>query len=195
VAVLAFKSVVNLELKRRENDQKVLALYVKMQEMMEVLAQLRFIKPAMKAHDDQGTFTVEDRLAERCATVAEAIKNCGNLCDTYSSKHFLVKLLKGPIYEMRLSEFVDTFAEHQKAFEFSLTLFTAQKVHSAQIYLSDIQSTVKVTQKATMLLVFQQLKTPAEKELLELVQSKGGIDECIKDDSVLAELLQMMDAK
>jgi len=37
VAVLAFKGVISLELKRRDNDQKVIALKLQMQEMMAVL--------------------------------------------------------------------------------------------------------------------------------------------------------------
>jgi hypothetical protein len=39
VAVLAFKAVVTLELKRRDNDQKIIALQVKMQDMMSILVQ------------------------------------------------------------------------------------------------------------------------------------------------------------
>lgn len=35
--VLAFKAVVTLEMKRRDNDKKVVALYLQMQEMMSVL--------------------------------------------------------------------------------------------------------------------------------------------------------------
>jgi hypothetical protein len=37
--VLAFKAVVTLELKRRENDSKIIVLHLKMQEMMSVLLQ------------------------------------------------------------------------------------------------------------------------------------------------------------
>ncbi len=39
VVVLAFKAVITLELKRRDNDQKVLVLQVKLQDMMEVFVQ------------------------------------------------------------------------------------------------------------------------------------------------------------
>jgi hypothetical protein len=39
VAVLAFKAIVMLELKRRENDQKVIALKMQIQDTMEVLLQ------------------------------------------------------------------------------------------------------------------------------------------------------------
>lgn len=37
VAVLAFKTVYTLELKRRENDKKIVALYVEMKDMMGAL--------------------------------------------------------------------------------------------------------------------------------------------------------------
>jgi uncharacterized membrane protein len=39
VAVLAFQAVITLELKRRENDNKVIALQLRMQEMMSVLVE------------------------------------------------------------------------------------------------------------------------------------------------------------
>ena len=39
VAVLAFKAVYTLEMKRSENDSKVIALYVEMKDMMTVLLQ------------------------------------------------------------------------------------------------------------------------------------------------------------
>ena len=39
VAVLAFKAVMTLEMKRRNSDKKVIALHLQMQEMMSVLLQ------------------------------------------------------------------------------------------------------------------------------------------------------------
>ncbi|KAK1222441.1 hypothetical protein PQX77_014710 [Marasmius sp. AFHP31] len=45
VAVIAFKAVISFELKRRENDDKVMFLLVKIQDMMGILVQLRVIPP------------------------------------------------------------------------------------------------------------------------------------------------------
>jgi len=42
VAVMAFKAAVSLELKRRDNDQRVAVLRVKMQDLMEVFVQYVF---------------------------------------------------------------------------------------------------------------------------------------------------------
>jgi hypothetical protein len=39
VVVLAFKTVYNLEQKRRDNEKKIIALYVQMKDMMSVLLQ------------------------------------------------------------------------------------------------------------------------------------------------------------
>jgi hypothetical protein len=39
VVVLAFKTVYNLEQKRRDNEKKIIALYVQMKDMMGVLLQ------------------------------------------------------------------------------------------------------------------------------------------------------------
>jgi hypothetical protein len=39
VAVLAFKAVYTLEAKRRDNDKKIISLYVEMRDMMAVLIQ------------------------------------------------------------------------------------------------------------------------------------------------------------
>ena len=37
VVVLAFKTVYTLEMRRRDNDKKVIALYIEMKDMMRVL--------------------------------------------------------------------------------------------------------------------------------------------------------------
>jgi prefoldin subunit 5 len=103
-----------------------------------------------------------------------------------------VKLLKGPIYEMRFSDCADSFAEHQKQLELSIALFTAETISSVRNSLSEIQETLRNdTQTKITVNIFQHLRNPAEKEFMAFVESKGGIEACIKDDKVLAELINM----
>ena len=47
VAILAFRAVYELELKRRENDKKILAVYGDMRDMMAALAQYVPIFPSL----------------------------------------------------------------------------------------------------------------------------------------------------
>lgn len=57
---------------------------------------------------------------------AEEIKNCANACDTYSKKKMLVKVLKGPIWEGRLAEFITRFSQLRSDFRLALAIHTAK---------------------------------------------------------------------
>ncbi|KAF9264989.1 hypothetical protein L218DRAFT_861483 [Marasmius fiardii PR-910] len=183
-AVIAFKAVITLELKRRENDDKVMFLLVKIQDLMETLVQLRVILSGQKAVDQN--HTLEDKLALLCVKIEKDIQGCGNLCDTFSKKRFLVKLLKGPIYEIRLAEMGQTLDERQKELELALLLFTARGTQSTRETLRSVHEDI------SMLLLLQMLHTSAEKEVLSIVDSKGGPSKCMQDEKILAELIEIL---
>ncbi|KAE9390394.1 hypothetical protein BT96DRAFT_865607 [Gymnopus androsaceus JB14] len=190
VVVLAFKAVVMLELKRKNNDQKVLVLQVRMQDMMEIFVQLRVIAPAQK--EPNRGFTVEESLKKLCTRISEDIWSCANLCDSYSKKKLIVKLLKSPIYEGRLAEYIQTFIERRTELGTVLGMFTAHKIHSTftlleanQQVLNSIADSVKV--------IFEKLRTqtPLEKELWRIIEDRGGVEKCTSDESALKELLKI----
>ncbi|KAG7087300.1 hypothetical protein E1B28_013278 [Marasmius oreades] len=183
VAVIAFKAVVTLELKRRENDDKVVFLLVKMQDLMETLVQLRAIPSDQKTSDQ--LYTVEEKLASLCAKIEKDIQGCGNLCDTFSKKRFLVKLLKGSIYEIRLEEMAQTLDERQRELQFALGLFTARGIQSINDTLRSAHDDIN------MLLLLQMLQSSAEKEFLDIVNAKGGPSKCMQDEEILSELIQI----
>lgn len=56
---------------------------------------------------------------------AQDIKDCANVCDMYSKKKLLVKVLKGPIWEGQLAEFFGRFQKCRSEFEFALSIHTA----------------------------------------------------------------------
>ncbi|ESK90786.1 hypothetical protein Moror_4058 [Moniliophthora roreri MCA 2997] len=191
VAVIAFKTVISLELKRRDNDDKVMALLLKIQEMMKVLVQLRAISPEQKAHDQ--SFTVQEKIASLCIQIEEDIKACGNFCDAYSKKGILARIIKSPLYEIRLAEFGDTFEERQRELQLALNIFTAQEARFTNEALSAMNDSLKSTHdKLDMLVVFRSLQSPFEKEVWEFVRAKGGLAKVMEDDTVTARLLQML---
>ncbi|KAJ3809510.1 hypothetical protein F5876DRAFT_43739 [Lentinula aff. lateritia] len=189
VVVLAFKAVVTLELKRRDNDQKVLVLQVKMQDMMEIFVQLRVIAPNQK--ESGRGFTVEESLKKICSRIAEDIWSCANLCDSYSKKRLLVKLLKSPIYEGRLAGYIQTFVERRTELHTVLGMFTAHKIHSTFSLLENNQEVLKSINNSIQV-IFERLRTqtPIEKQIWKLIESKGGLEKCTEDESVLTELVK-----
>ncbi|KZP16060.1 hypothetical protein FIBSPDRAFT_66010 [Athelia psychrophila] len=189
VAVLAFKAVVTLELKRRANDKKVIALHLQMQDMMSTLLQLRDIQQDRKGTDGR---TVRDRLDTLMNDIARDIRNCGNVCDTYSKKHLLVKILKGPIYEGRLSDCATTFTDRQKDIRMALIIHTAVKIGSVTAAVADVHETVESTSEAVdTILLFRMLDSSDERELLKRVQANGGAKACMENDDILLELSKL----
>ncbi|KAF9059510.1 hypothetical protein BDP27DRAFT_468105 [Rhodocollybia butyracea] len=190
VVVLAFKAVVTLELQRRDNDQKVLILQVKMHDMMETFLQLQIITPDKK--EPKRGFTVAESLTKLCDQISKDISSCGNLCDSYSKKRRLIKLLKSPIYEGRLSGYITSFIERRTELQTTLSMFTAHKIHAAISILENNEAVLQSISDSISL-IFKQLRfqTPLEKRLWEVVEAKGGLDKCIADDSALSELLKL----
>jgi hypothetical protein len=109
VTVLAFKAVITLELKRRENDQKIVAIKLKMKDMMSALLEwgsfavtlssfltqfglilacrLRNIEdPAQTAPDG---LNIQGRMEGLMQQIAADIIACGNACDAYAKKNVI----------------------------------------------------------------------------------------------------------
>jgi len=60
----------------------------------------------------------------------------------------LVKIFAGPIWEGRLLEFVETFTNRRKEFEFALTIHTAVGVDEANVKLDTVdERTAELNQK------------------------------------------------
>ncbi|GJJ12736.1 hypothetical protein Clacol_006981 [Clathrus columnatus] len=193
VAVLAFKAraVWTLEMTRRGNDKKVIALYVEMRDMMKVLLQLQDVKDVdVKAPD--GT-TMEARLQGLSHTTANDIKACANLCDTYTKKKLVVKVLNSTSWESRLIQYVDLFTKRKTEFQFALTIHTASGVDTANQKIDGLRTVNDdINQKMDMILVlFQRFVTPEQRKIAALVDKKGGPVACQQNMKVLRELAEL----
>jgi hypothetical protein len=154
VAVLAFKTVYTLEQKRRDNDKKIVALFVGMRDMMGAL--LLYViafsdgggpgvltSRSLKGMENDkliapdGT-NIEDRLKSLVELTADNIKMCSNVCDAYVKKRLLAKVLLSPVWDAKLLEFVKLFAIRRQEFEFELTMHTSQGVDKANVKLDAI---------------------------------------------------------
>ncbi|KAJ7481705.1 hypothetical protein FB451DRAFT_135256 [Mycena latifolia] len=188
---MAFKAVWALEQKRRDNDRKILALHMEMKEMMGVLTQLKNVKDADETAPD-GT-TIKGRMQEIVKATAEDIKACANACDTYTKKKLVVKILKGPVWEGKLVKFAGAFTKRRSEFEFALSIHTALGVDAANKTLGSVdKATQEMNQKMDMMMkMFQQFVAPEEKEMLRVVEQKGGLQACQENDKILKELCDL----
>ncbi|KAI0044626.1 hypothetical protein FA95DRAFT_1496723 [Auriscalpium vulgare] len=187
VVVMAFKTVYTLELKRRENEKKIIALYVEMKDMMTVLLQCDVRDDQMIAPDQR---SVQDRLEALTQKTADDIKACSNICDTYSKKKLLAKVFQGPMWDAKLLTFVSLFTKRRTEFEFALSIHTSKGVDKANVKLDVVDDTTKkINEKMeAMMAMFQQLVSKEQRELSALVDAQGGIKAVRSNDKALREL-------
>ncbi|KAJ7034088.1 hypothetical protein C8F04DRAFT_956948, partial [Mycena alexandri] len=186
VAVMAFKLVITLDITRRQNNKKVLAVKIQMQDLMTILFQLRHIRdPEEKGPD--GT-TLKDRMSGLMESIAKDITACGSACDVYMKKSFLAKTIKSKIYESRLAGYVTNFANDKKEIGFALKVHTALGVDAANKKLDGQDEHLKNIEGKIEAL-FRKLDTPREREVQKFIDEKGGAKACVDNEATLQELV------
>lgn len=187
VAVLAFKTAVTFEMTRRQNDKRIVALHVSMLDLMAVIGLLRGL-----AKDDRGSdgVAIGDRLRDRMQAIAKDIETCAATCDSFQKKKLIVKVFKSIAWEGKLEAFATAFDGHKDALHKDLAMHTALGIERANETLSTVDVVVKSSkEKLDMILLFQQLRSPDERELWKFIESKGGPDKFLQDDTLMNELI------
>ncbi|KAJ7192237.1 hypothetical protein GGX14DRAFT_480287 [Mycena pura] len=188
VAVLAFKGVVALDLARRQNNKKVIAIQVQMQDMIVVVFQLRNIRDPDDVGPD-GT-KLAARLGGLIQSIAKNITECGTACKIYSEKGFVSKTLKSKIYENQLTAYVQMFDDNKKKLEFELAVHTARGVDEANEKL-DNQNTNLNLILVRMEELFRRLDTSRERDAHEFIETNKGAQACVENEATLWRLLVM----
>ncbi|KAK0194867.1 hypothetical protein F5146DRAFT_1023158, partial [Armillaria mellea] len=176
LAVLAFKLVVTLDLTRRGNNKKVLAVKLQMQDTMTVLFQLHRMCSLMEA-------------------IAKDIRETGSACDHYLKKGFLAKTIKSKIYETRLAGYAAKFTQYREDIDFALQIHTALGVESANVKLDGQDQKLKSMDRKLdqtmemMMSVFRKLDTFRERDIQNFIKEKGGVKACIDNEQLLLELI------
>ncbi|KAJ3554138.1 hypothetical protein NM688_g3261 [Phlebia brevispora] len=190
--ILAFKAVYAMERSRRENDKRLLSLYFAMKEMLVVLIELENIKEHDVHSPDASGLTLASRLRAIADTAADNIKECANACDAYSRKRLLVKVLTGPAWEGRFTEFLDRFAQTRSEFKFALAVHVAKSVVRIRDAIDGVGD--KVDNIRTELHdLFREYQSPEEHVIAAKVEEKGGVDYVKQHDMILRELIQYED--
>ncbi|KIJ29840.1 hypothetical protein M422DRAFT_784182 [Sphaerobolus stellatus SS14] len=177
-----------LELKRRDNDKKVLTLFVKMTEMMDQLRLLNDIQPSMLG--PQGR-TLEERMNSHINGAAVAIEECSHATHEYYKTKFIPKLIKCIKWEEKFANFISTFATLEIKFKEQLQMYTAHGVQAIDITVKGIDEKMNHLMK----IVFTKLLSPEEHELISFMNTKGGPEKFISDEKLLLELVQKSDAQ
>ncbi|OSD05610.1 hypothetical protein PYCCODRAFT_1464963 [Trametes coccinea BRFM310] len=184
VAVLAFKAAYTLEITRRENDRRIMALYVEMKDLMKIIVQLRTVEN--HAHVGSDGRVLKDRLEELAERTAQDIKECANFCDTFLKKRLLVKVLKGPVWAQKLGAFVRVLENRKSEFQFALTMHTTNLASDIRKQTREIEAKVDL-----IVSLVNRLLPDEERRIAEEVAAHGGVAGVSRNDDYLKSLLAL----
>ncbi|KAJ7584946.1 hypothetical protein C8J56DRAFT_1053351 [Mycena floridula] len=169
--------------------ESVSLLVTALDELAQVHCFIRVASLTFKASDAQVSQNVEDvapdgstikaRMQELCQQTADDIKACANLCDCYTKKKLVVKVLQGPVWEGKLLKFIALFTKRRSEFEFSLAIHT--------VVAMDARMDV-------MMALFQRMVPQEHLDMARMVAVKGGPKACMDNVSILKELMSQHDA-
>ncbi|KAI9064547.1 hypothetical protein FKP32DRAFT_1569626, partial [Trametes sanguinea] len=181
VAVGAFKVVVELEVKRHDNDKKVNLLFLEMRNMMTVLLQLQKVRDN---HVGRDGMTIGKRLEDIVRKAAQDIKECANACDAYSHKRLLAKVFKAPSWDATLKDYIQRFSDRKAEFTFAISFHTGIGVDRANDKLDVLMT------KMDIVLEFFDKAAPREQHILaEVIRTAGGSDAVLTNKAVLEEIV------
>jgi hypothetical protein len=202
---------------RRDNDRKVIALHVEMKNMMTVL--FRSVCPSMvsiyrtipifpslnrmKNYESiaPGGESIEDRtdqLKILIAGAADDIKKSANVCDAYTKKTDLAKLILSSVWDTRLLNFTKCFIQWRKNFESELIMGTREGVDRTNEKLDDMSKQFEYLyfcprcalttdhRMNDLKALFQEFVSPGQKQILEVLAKNGGVEGLRKDDNLKA---------
>lgn len=91
-------------------------------------------------NEDPSGRPIKARMQELCEGVGKDIQDCSNVCDTFSKEKLVVKVLKGPIWEGRLTRYVGLFSQRRDQFQFAMTMHTTLGVDNIDRRLQEMQN-------------------------------------------------------
>ena len=199
-AVGVFRVAVELNLKRRDNDKKIDALFIEMRNMMQTLVQyvysytsisgarsytcrLRDIKNLENVGPDSRT--IKGRIQELVEQIAQDIKTCANFCDTYTKKTPIVKIIQGSLWDKEFKRFIDLFATRRKELDAALSDHIGVAIDDTNQKLREINAKIDRLTDSLLTIV-----SPEQQELTELISKEGGVRAVMTDNTALEELLK-----
>ncbi|KAA1470682.1 hypothetical protein DENSPDRAFT_923800 [Dentipellis sp. KUC8613] len=184
-AVLVFTTAINLIIKRRENDGKVLALNVQMRDMMSTLLLLKNLTKPEASAEAQNEMTIESRLGGRMSAMVDSMKDCSKVCDSYNKHRVVLKILTSSKWEHKFAAISKQFATHAAKLQDDLAMYSSIGINAANQSLAALSNKMD----EVMATVFKTFQSAEERQIGALVASKGGSEKVAGDNAALEQLL------
>ncbi|KZV97915.1 hypothetical protein EXIGLDRAFT_763961 [Exidia glandulosa HHB12029] len=182
IAVGTFHALLKLEMKRRENDQRVAALIVQASSAMAELLQLRNLQDSEVLALDGSN--IAGPLQSCLTRLVNLIKDCGNTADKYYKSRTIARYLKAGQWEEKFVAFAQDFAAIKQDVQ------TAVLAHSALHIEHTVAQLAHVQLRLDNILDLLRTKTAAEQYFANEIRRCGGLAACLHDDATIRAVIR-----
>ncbi|KAF8581972.1 hypothetical protein K439DRAFT_1662069 [Ramaria rubella] len=186
VVVVGFKLILEIMVKVKGNQAKVVVIITEIKDMTDVLQRLGEITKPVESQ--------EDRLKSLVGKAADDIKECAENLDEYLRMSLFERVIKSVIWEERLAKFVTLFRDHRDKLNSAINLSTriflgilhedlrhvSEEVHHASEEVTQGFQDVKN--------MIAMLASPEERKLAMLAEEARARDPSLTDEAIVQRL-------
>ncbi|KAF8318725.1 hypothetical protein DL93DRAFT_339692 [Clavulina sp. PMI_390] len=185
VAVLPFKAILQLELNRRANDRRVLALISQMADMLQHLKEL----PRKGLPAGQG-----EMFDQILGNIRDRISDCGNAIDLYYKSKLIVRIIKSLKWQDKFEEFSNNFTQLGESLKTRITVVIHLTVLDSHVIAVSTETKVDDVQKGMDdIRALLRGRTAFEKDVMRYLEKLGGPDNVVRHDRELASLVKKVE--
>ncbi|EJF63366.1 hypothetical protein DICSQDRAFT_179341 [Dichomitus squalens LYAD-421 SS1] len=178
VGLLAFRVAILLGTKWLDADRKVAVLFLAMQEMMDELAGLQYIKDVKGLEADKNRKGAREELERKIGATAKEIEQCWHACETYSQKRVTTRVIQSLEWDAQFKHYLSLFSERRSEFNGLLTRLIVSTVTQ------NARKLCVIEEKLDLLLArFSALASDEEQQLQKFISTGDFSQKLIEGDS------------
>ncbi|KZV88668.1 hypothetical protein EXIGLDRAFT_696533 [Exidia glandulosa HHB12029] len=162
-----FKIALQFEMRRQDNDRRVLVVKISMIEMV-----------------DGGRLNT--RLQVIVDQASRNIRECSEACEAYVGLKYFAKFLDGARWEATFADYMAHFAQRREELTFALAIRNAKAID--RVGDAVVASGEVLSHSLQMLHLLRQVHSPEERQLIRFVDERGGSQRFIQSEAAFAEL-------
>ncbi|KAG6848542.1 hypothetical protein H0H93_016109 [Arthromyces matolae] len=181
-AVIAFTAVIKLDMKRRENNEKLKVLRVEMLSMMAVFQQI-------ENHPEPSALANDAILKALIQEIKSAIEIASSFGDVYAKKNVIIRCVKSSIYEDNITSHAQTFYNLGHRLNVHLSIRGTYGIYTLLRHAETTSSQMNEI-KQQLKDLFTVVTTSREKELTKIIQSSDPTGSGSYDDVTLERFIK-----
>ncbi|GJE90655.1 hypothetical protein PsYK624_067990 [Phanerochaete sordida] len=168
------KAVIDMELKRRENDKQIALVYYTMTSTLSLLGEIDDI-----FRDGE---RLQQTLVGKLGEVCEVIKDFGNFCEVYYQQKVIPKLWNASKSKSKLTDFTSDFSGKRDQLQVLISTQAGLTIIDVKVDVRGVR--LEIAQIKDLL----QAQSAKEQEFEAKIASLGGKDVVVKSDELLKTL-------